>query len=178
VIELGDIVEDATITFLWATNDQSGASITRATDGQIRVYKEDDVIQSVAGIVDTEDFDSMTGVHCCKIDTSADSFYETGKDYNVVLSGAGIDGQTVNAPIAHFSIQNRTSLLQAPATEGGTWTIEKLLKVLAAWASGKWQTKAGESNVYQILDPDDGVTVIMEVTVNADSPQRQISVQV
>ena len=104
---LGDIAEDSVLYFTWDTNDGDGDSITRATDGTISVYKDDGDTQSTAGITDTEDFDSLTGVHMCKIDTSADAFYATGHDYSVVLSAATIDGQTVNATLAHFSIQNR-----------------------------------------------------------------------
>lgn len=106
---LGDYVEDDTLYFLWSTNDTSGASITRATDGTISVYKDNGLTQSTAGITDTEDFDSLTGIHACTIDLSADAFYAIGADYSVVLSGASIDGQTVNAVIAQFSIENRTA---------------------------------------------------------------------
>lgn len=104
---LGDYNEDDTVYFLWSSNDLAGASITRATDGTISVYKDNGTTQSTAGITDTEDFDSLTGIHACTIDLSADAFYATGADYAVVLSAATIDGQTVNAVLAHFSIENR-----------------------------------------------------------------------
>lgn len=104
---LGDYVEDETVYFTWSTNAADGASITRATNGTVSVYKDNGTTQSTAGVTDTEDFDSLTGIHACTIDTSADAFYATGADYAVVLSGATIDGETVNAVLAHFSIQNR-----------------------------------------------------------------------
>jgi hypothetical protein len=104
---LGDYVEDEVVYFLWSTNDADGASITRATDGTVSVYKNNGTGQSTAGVTDAEDFDSLTGIHACTIDTSADAFYAAGEDYAVVLSAATIDGQTVNAVLAHFSIQNR-----------------------------------------------------------------------
>jgi hypothetical protein len=104
---LGDYKEDETVYFLWSTNDRSGASITRSTDGTVQVYKDNGVAQSVAGVTDTEDFDSLTGIHACTIDLSADAFYAAGADYAVVLAGAVIDGETVNAVLAHFSIENR-----------------------------------------------------------------------
>lgn len=177
MIALGDIKEDSTLSFLWSTNDSSGGAITRAADGEIRTYKDDGTTESTAGITDTEDFDGMTGVHCCKIDTSADAFYTTGHDYNVVLSGSTIDGQTVNAVLAHFSIENRTSILQAAGiTAGGTWTLEKILKILLAWNMGLAQDKSGSPGVQQILDPEDGVTVIAEVTMSETTPYRQVSV--
>ena len=123
---LGDIAEDASISFTWSTNDVDGASITRATDGEVRVYKDGGVGQSTAGVTDTEDFDGLTGVHLCVIDTSADAFYATGSDYSVVLQCAVIDGQTVNAVLAEFSIENRfaevdlTHILGHLLTQTGT----------------------------------------------------------
>lgn len=104
---LGDFIEDDVVHFLWSTNSATGASITRATDGTVSVYKDNGTTQSTAGVTDTEDFDSLTGIHACTIDLSADAFYATGANYSVVLSGATIDGQTVNAVLAHFSIENR-----------------------------------------------------------------------
>jgi len=112
---LGDFPEDETLHFLWSSNDSNGASITRATDGTVSVYKDNGVTQSVAGVTDTEDFDSLTGIHACTIDLSADAFYAIGANYTVVLSASTIDGQTVNAVLAHFSIENRTTLPKADA---------------------------------------------------------------
>jgi len=104
---LGDYKEDETVYFIWSTNDGDGASITRSTDGTVQVYKDNGVDQSVAGVTDTEDFDGLTGIHACTIDLSSDAFYAIGADYAVVLNGAVIDTQTVNAVLAHFSIENR-----------------------------------------------------------------------
>lgn len=104
---LGNITEDATLDFIWDSNDSNGASITRATNGTISVYKANGTTQSTAGITDIEDFDSVTGIHHVRIDTSSDAFYATANDYTVVLSAATIDGQTVNAVLASFSIENR-----------------------------------------------------------------------
>jgi hypothetical protein len=107
---LGDYNEDDTLYFLWNSNDSDGASITRSTDGTISVYKDNGTTQSTAGVTDAEDFDGLTGVHAVTIDLSADAFYATGADYAVVLSAATIDTQTVNAVLAHFSIENRAAL--------------------------------------------------------------------
>ena len=112
---LGDFAEDATVRFMWNSSNGSGASITRATNGTISVYKDGGTVQSTVGVTDTEDFDTLTGVHYCEIDTSADAFYAANADYAVVLSGATIDGQTVNAVLAEFSVQNRYDQVDAPA---------------------------------------------------------------
>jgi hypothetical protein len=104
---LGDYDEDDAVHFLWSSNDAAGASASRAVDGTISVYKDNGTSQSTAGITDTEDFDSLTGIHAVTINLAADAFFTAGADYAVVLSGATIDGQAVNAVLAHFSIRNR-----------------------------------------------------------------------
>lgn len=102
---LGDFAVSAMVDFKWNTNAATGASITRATNGTVSVYKDNSTTQSTSGVTDTEDFDSLTGVHHCRIDLSADgTFYAAGHEFQVVVSAAVIDGQTVNAVIAHFSI--------------------------------------------------------------------------
>lgn len=103
---LGDFVSQATVDFMWSSNNASGASVTRATNGTISVYKGNSTTQTTTGVTDTEDFDSLTGIHHCRIATT-DAFYATANNYTVVLSGATIDGQTVNAVLATFSIENR-----------------------------------------------------------------------
>lgn len=103
---LGDYASGETVHFMWSTNAADGSSVTRATNGTISVYKDDNTTQTTTGVADTEDFDALTGVHHCKIATS-DGFYTTATDYTVVLSAATIDGKVVNAVLAHFSIQNR-----------------------------------------------------------------------
>jgi len=146
---LGDYKEDAALYFCWHTHDKTGASITRSTDGTIKVYKDDGTIESTAGITDTEDFDSITGIHNCKIDLSADAFYATGHDYSVVLAGAVIDGETINVVLAIFSIKNRFA---------GSTLFQKAAKSLVNKAI---QTKS--TGVITIYD-DDGVTPVLTFT--------------
>jgi len=111
---LGDFKEDSTHYFLWDSNDGDGASITRATDGTVTVWKEgDSTSASTTGVTDAED-EGVTGLHRVSL-VLTDAFYATGKDYTVVLLGAVIDGQTVNAVLAEFSIENRETKLRGLA---------------------------------------------------------------
>lgn len=146
---LGDYKEDSTVYFCWDTNNKSGGSITRATNGTVKVYKDDGAVESTAGITDTEDFDGITGVHNCKIDLSADAFYAAGHDYSVVLVGAVIDGETVNAILAIFSIENRFA---------GSSLFGKAAKLLVNKAVQNKSTGAIE------YFDDDGETVILTHT--------------
>lgn len=107
-VYLGDFAEDATIDLMWSTNDRNGASVSPTVAGEIRVYKDNGVAESLAGITDARDFDTdQIGIHALTIDLSADAFYAIGSNYTVVLNGATIDGQAVNAVLAHFSIENQ-----------------------------------------------------------------------
>ena len=127
----GDVKKGAIIYFTWDTNDAGGASVNPTVAGTISVYKDDNVVQSVAGITDVRTFDALVGIHNVKIDTS-DVFYTPGHDYSVVLSAATIDGQVVNSTLRTFSIENRNPNLiaQDTAQSGGPTTIR-----LAATAS-------------------------------------------
>lgn len=108
---LGDFLPGALVRGKWDTANAAGASITRATNGTISVYKDGSTTQSVAGVTDTEDFDSLVGIHDLVVDTAADaSFYAQG-EFQIVLSGATIDGQTVNAVLFSFSILRNANML-------------------------------------------------------------------
>lgn len=146
---LGDYKEDSVIYFCWDTNDKSGGSITRATNGSIKIYKDDGTAESTAGITDTEDFDGVVGVHNCKIDLSSDVFYSAGNDYSVVLSGAVIDGETVNAVLATFSIENRFAVSEL---------LETAAKLLV--------NKAVQNKLTGTVDyyDDDGETILLTHT--------------
>jgi hypothetical protein len=105
---LGDFAAGSILYFTWDTNDGNGGSINPTVDGTISVYKDANIVQSVAGITDVRAFDGLVGIHNCAIDTSANAaFYTAGSDYNVVLSASTIDGQVVNATLACFSLDNR-----------------------------------------------------------------------
>lgn len=146
---IGDYKEDATLYFLWDTCDKNGAAITRSTNGTIKVYKDDSTAKSTAGITDTEDFDGITGVHLCKIDLSTDAFYVAGHDYSIVITGAVIDGENVNAVLATFSTENRFA---------GSLLFEKAAKLLVNKA-----VQSKNTGAIEYFD-DDGQTVILTHT--------------
>ncbi len=118
---LGDFAEDATLYFFWNTYGTTGASITRSTDGTVKVYKDNATgTESVVGVTDGEDHDGQTGVHLCTINLAADAFYATGSDYHVMVDGMVVDGRTVNARIAEFSIENRFAEVDLTKVAGQT----------------------------------------------------------
>ncbi|MHA1809344.1 MAG: hypothetical protein ACTSYH_03425 [Candidatus Heimdallarchaeaceae archaeon] len=103
---LGDFVEDTEVVFHWSSFDSNGASITRSTNGTIKVRRDDGTDCTGTSVTDTEDTPD-TGIHECKINTGDNSNFAIGYDYTVWLDGATIDSQTVNSTLACFSIQNR-----------------------------------------------------------------------
>lgn len=167
---LGDYEEDETVHFMWATNDSSGASITRATDGTISVYKDNGLTQTTAGITDTEDFDSLTGIHAVTIDLSSDAFYATGADYSVVLSGATIDGQSVNAVLAHFSIENRYQNLDVGSTPivepSNIFSWPATLEDVIAWLGAVSRNAIEQTATVQSVKADDESTDIATANVS------------
>lgn len=136
-VHLGDFPTSATVHLKWDTNAVAGESITRATNGSIRIYKGNSTTQrsSSNGITDSEDHDALTGVHHCTIDLSDNTdagFYAAGNEYQVVLAAATIDGKVINATLASFSIER----------SGGTLALVKIANV---FPSGAVVTDAGNT---------------------------------
>lgn len=117
MIDLGDRRAGVTLRFPFNTNAIAGESITVATDGTVRVYKDGNTTQTTTGATFSENFDNVTGTHLAVIDTSADgTFYSEGSDFLVMFEGATIDGKAINAWVGSFSLANRAGLM--PTTAG------------------------------------------------------------
>lgn len=63
-------------------------------------------------------------------------------------------------------------------TEGGSWDLTKALTILNAWIAGNWRVKSGESGTQELLDADNGTTVILEMVLSRTSPYRSITVKI
>lgn len=107
---LGDFEEDATIDFKFNTVDQTFAPVAMAGSPALAVYKANGTTESTAGLTLTEGFDSRTGLHHVRIDTSADAFYAAGQDYQVAFTSGTADGVSlVGRVVGQFSIEKRVS---------------------------------------------------------------------
>lgn len=161
---LGDHRTGKTIRKMWNSNAVAGESITRATNGTVSVYKDGNTTQSTSGVTDTEDFDSLTGVHLIAIDTSADgTFYSAGSDFEVVLSGANIDGKSINATLFSFSLENRSPLM--PTTDGRKLDVSSTGEAGVDWANVGSPTTTLDLSGTTIKDANDVPTA----TENADA---------
>lgn len=103
MINLGDFVKGATVRVPFNSTSGTGASITLATNGAVRVYRDGSTAEITAGVTFSEDFDAATGMHYALIDTS-NAAYTMPAEYDVSVVGAVVDGQTVNAWIGRFSL--------------------------------------------------------------------------
>jgi len=63
-------------------------------------------------------------------------------------------------------------------TAGGTWDFTKAVKVLVAWTMGLARDKAGVPGTIEILDPDNGTTVIAELTRSDTTPYKTVTVKI
>ena len=119
------------------------------------------------------------------IDTNVDSVLsDIDKFDNMITEDSGGNYFTATAlelaPTAEMDATEFATAMKAITgiTEGGTMTWQTLMKINAAWVAGNWQLKSGETAVYELLDADDGATVIMEMTLSQTTPHRTISVQI
>jgi hypothetical protein len=168
---LGNIAAGQTLNFLFPTNDSGGAAVAPATAGTIGVYKDDNTTQSASGATYTPSFDGIAGVNLVSLVTT-DAFYEAGHDYSVVLSGAVIDGETVNAVLATFSMEHRCptpesnadALLDRADAIEADMTVRQAMRIMAAVLAGKVSGAGSGTENFTGLD---GSTPRVEVATDA-----------
>jgi len=117
---LGDFAEDETVYIPFNTfssdDPQASVTITNLADADIMVHKDGGTTQiATDGATIAIDFDAITGNHLITIDTSVHADYSIGSDYLVRIEGTTVDGGTINAWVGSFSIENRSSSLNATA---------------------------------------------------------------
>ncbi len=163
----GDYPLSALVFIPWNSNAIAGESITRATNGTIQVYKDGDSTTEVTtGVTDSEDFDTLTGAHLVKVDTSADgTFYASGHSFQVMLKGAVIDGKTINAFLGTFTINMNSAVavlgVKGDAAADGDPTstdtvmayIKQLINVLMGTAGiVSWPASAAPGNAVSLAE--------------------------
>lgn len=105
---LGDILEDGLISDKFTSRDGTGLPTAMLGTPSLEVYKIGNATPSTAGITFVADYSAVTGLNNWSIDTSADAFYELGKDYEVVVAAGTVDGVSViGEVVGSFSIENR-----------------------------------------------------------------------
>lgn len=147
---LGDFAAGSIIDFMWATYDQFGVPASRDTAGDVVVYRGNSTNESSAGITDGDSFDSIRGIHHCRIDTT-DAFYTIGATYHVVVKDAVVDGNDYAAVIAEFSIQYRHP---SPNTiAGAVWDITHVGHKLTGSTGKALDTAAAGGDPWSVALP-------------------------
>ena len=103
---LGNYAAGQPVYCFWDSFDSTGASLAPSVAGQVRVYKDNSTTEDTAGVTDTRNFDTVTGIHLATISTLG-AFYASGHDYAIILQGSTLDGRTVSKVLGAFSIGNR-----------------------------------------------------------------------
>ncbi|MDB4311900.1 hypothetical protein N9937_00580 [bacterium] len=118
----GDFNVDDTVGDFFTTSDKNGGAIGPSSAleaADVNIYKNNSATQrsSTSGITMTSPFDSVTGLHHINIDLSDNTdagFWAAGNDYSVVLKpDETVDSETVVSEILTFSIENRSSSINA-----------------------------------------------------------------
>ena len=145
---LGNIAAGQTLNFLFSTNSQAGAAVAPTTAGTVTVYKDNGTTGTTNGVTYTPSFNALSGVNLVSIATS-DAFYAAGHDYTVVLTGAVIDGQTVNAVLADFAMAFRAATADLSTIKGQAVTCLSSVTVAAyvGFAAAPPQDACGLLNV-------------------------------
>lgn len=176
---LGNIAAGQTLNFLFSTNNGDGAAIAPTTAGTVSVYKDNDTTPTTTGVTYTPSFDGIAGINLVALVT-ADAFFAAGHDYAVVLSGAAIDGEIVNAILAEFSIEHRhpskndnadALLDRANAIETAT-TLRQTMRIMAAVLAGR---VSGAGSGVESFKGLDGATPRVAVTTDAAGNRTNVS---
>ena len=129
------------------------------------------------------DYDGPTNAEVTSLHGTTDGLLNTIAGYLDTEIAAILEdtGTTLPAQIAALNNVSAANVVTAllgdtTITAGGNWSLRKLLKVLIAWSVGLVRDKSGESGTSEILDPDDGTTVIAELLLSETSPYRTINV--
>ena len=172
------------LVFSVCTHDPDTGVLTDADSvPTYRIYEDETATPILTGSMAKLDDANTTGFYTEQIECTADNGFEQNKTYTIYIiatidsSQGGISmgfAAVVDAPTASAIVA--ALMADTGFTAGGTWTYEKLCKVLAAWTVGKWQLKTGETGVYEVLDPDDEETVIMEITPAATTPYKTVAI--
>lgn len=68
--------------------------------------------------------------------------------------------------------------LHIPVGDNIIVIAKQLDRLMKAWAAGTWRDKSGSPGTYELLDADDGVTVVLEMTLSTTTPYRSITVKI
>ena len=146
-------VAGSTIYQSFNTHKADGTPITLAGSASLAVYKDDGTTEDTGDITLAVDFDSVTGLHNFKIDTSQDgTFYATGHTFSVVIDAGTVDSVSqVGMLIYTFRLGNVPAEVKAMAND-----------VITAAAHD-------ESTAFPLKSADTGSTAVARTGADSDT---------
>jgi len=155
------------------------ASVTSQTEFVLTAGSNDDDAYKDQAVVlyDASDSDYPSirkataytgGSKTLTIDSAPDFTIVGGDGVKIFVTAPGTTAPTTSEIVSAW-------LAATGVTVGGTWTMADWLKMQIALAGGNFRDKSGSSGVYEILDPDDGSTVIAEAAVSETTPYWQLT---
>ena len=111
----GDIIDFKFTTFRPST----GAPFTLAGTPAVSIYKSNSTTETTTGVTLSVDFDSRTGAHNVRVDTSADgTFYSSGGQFEAMITAGTVDSVSmVGACIGRFTLGVTGGLATAAALD-------------------------------------------------------------
>ena len=104
----GDYVVDSTDFSLKFTSRNTTGQPHALLSGDIDIYRNNNTTPTTAGVTLTSTFASVVGLNYVQIDLSNTTFYSSGNEYTIVLSGGTVNSVAVTGEvIGEFSIENR-----------------------------------------------------------------------
>lgn len=146
-------VAGSTIYGSFNTHKADGTPITLAGTPSLSVYKDNGTTEDTGDITFVVDFDSVTGLHSFKIDTSVDTtFYATGHTFFVTIDAGTVDSiSQVGVVVYSFRLGNVPAEVNAMAND-----------VITAAAHD-------ESTAFPLKSADTGSTAIARVGADSDT---------
>lgn len=123
----------------------------------------------------------VTGEDLVGVIDGGSSLYDADRYKPISITKRGLGLNAIMSDITSESTALSVAMVAAlmadtGITAGGTWTFEKIMKIMVAWIVGDCEDKLGESGTYQLTDPDDGSTVILEFKLGATTPQKTVTI--
>ncbi len=158
------------------------ADITGLTAGDTVVYYDGSVIvgSETYGLVSQIQSGLALSTEIAALQSHGDSTWPTATGFAVPGSQMALTTATITSVkdglSTHSASDAATAVLNSTGiTAGGTWTLRKILKVMAAWAVGKWEN-GDDAGTYKIRDAESVGTTVMIVTPSSSSPQKVTAV--
>lgn len=118
----GDFAPGAVLDWKFNSRDTDGAPITLAGTPSLTAYKDNGDTQDTSGLTLSVDFDSVTGLHNVRVDTSADgTFYSAGSSFSIVIAAGTVDSiSVVGVVVGEFTLGRSAAFARLGAPAGAS----------------------------------------------------------